>query len=163
MQENKKLPSVWLSFLPLLILIGLLVLVLSVFGTDALSGASQIALLVTSACCILLGLCAKTMKWEDFDKYCTWLFSLLSLVEQRTNIAHYSPTQIRIYGYMGEYLLNVWVRAMNKRRIYKPVLWFNDTGDFWGGSLVKYKLRCLFNDVAVWFAKDRSRIFRLKK
>ena len=68
MQENKKLPSVWLSFLPLLILIGLLVLVLSVFGTDALSGASQIALLVTSACCILLGLCAKTMKWEDFER-----------------------------------------------------------------------------------------------
>ena len=68
MQENKKLPSVWLSFLPLLILIGLLVLVLSVFGTGALSGASQIALLVTSACCILLGLCAKTMKWEDFER-----------------------------------------------------------------------------------------------
>lgn len=103
------------------------------------------------------------MKWSDFDQYCHWLFSLLSLVEKKKNISHYSPAQIRIYGYMGEYLLNVWVKAMNKKRLYKPVIWFNDTGDFWQGSLLKYRIRCLFNDIAVWFAKDRSRIFRLKK
>ena len=103
------------------------------------------------------------MKWSDFDQYCHWLFSLLSLVEKKKNISHYSPAQIRIYGYMGEYLLNVWVKSMNKKRLYKPVIWFNDTGDFWQGSLLKYRIRCLFNDIAVWFAKDRSRIFRLKK
>lgn len=103
------------------------------------------------------------MKWEDFDKYCNWLFSLLALVEKRTKISHYSPTQIRIYGYMGEYLLNVWTEAMNIKRIYKPVIWFNDTGDFWNNSLLKYRVRCLFNNIAVWFAKDRSHIFRLKK
>ena len=67
MQEKKKLPPVWLSFLPLIVLVLLLFFVLSAFGGDALSGASQIALLVTSACCILLGMAAKTMKWSDFE------------------------------------------------------------------------------------------------
>lgn len=103
------------------------------------------------------------MRWDDFDNYCSWLFPLLALVEKRTNISHYSPNQIRIYGYMGEYLLNVWTTAMKIKRIYKPVIWFNNTGDFWNGSILKYKLRCIFNDIAVWFAKDRSRIFRLSK
>lgn len=67
MQEKKKLPPVWLSFLPLILLVLLLFFVISAFGSDALSGASQIALLVTSACCILLGMAAKTMQWEDFE------------------------------------------------------------------------------------------------
>ncbi|MCM1108851.1 MAG: hypothetical protein NC388_07335 [Clostridium sp.] len=65
--EEKKLPSVALAFVPLLILVGLLACVISAFGSDALSGASQIALLTTSACCILLGLVLKTMRWEDFE------------------------------------------------------------------------------------------------
>lgn len=99
------------------------------------------------------------MKWEDFDNYCKWLFPLLSEVEKRLDISHYSPAQIRIYGYMGEFLLNIWIYAMNKKRIYKPVIWFNDNGDFWKSSLLRYKIRCLFNDIAVWFAKERSQIY----
>lgn len=68
MRNDKKLPPVWLSFLPLVILVLLLALVLTSFGSDSLSGASQIALLVTSACCILMGMSVGTMHWEDFEK-----------------------------------------------------------------------------------------------
>lgn len=68
MKEEKKLPPVVWAFVPLLILIVLLVCVISAFGSDALSGASQIVLLVTAACCILIGFVLKTMHWDDFER-----------------------------------------------------------------------------------------------
>lgn len=68
MDGKKKRPPVWAAFIPLVILVGQLVCVVAAFGSDALSGAAQIALLVTSACCVILGLLFKTMHWEDFEK-----------------------------------------------------------------------------------------------
>lgn len=64
---EKKVPSVWFSFVPLAVLIGMLVCVITAFGSDALAGGSQIALLVASAVCVILGFLQKTMKWEDFE------------------------------------------------------------------------------------------------
>lgn len=49
------------------------------------------------------------MKKELMDKYCEWLFKILSLVEEKTDLSDYSPTEARIYGYLSEILLNVWV------------------------------------------------------
>lgn len=68
LKRDRKLPPVWLAFVPLVLLVGLLVCVISAFGSDALSGGSQIALLVTSACCVIIGLLLKTMNWEDFER-----------------------------------------------------------------------------------------------
>ena len=66
--SGRKLLPVWVAFVPLVILVGLLVFVISAFGSDALSGASQIALLTTSAFCVLIGLMLKTMHWSDFEQ-----------------------------------------------------------------------------------------------
>lgn len=44
------------------------------------------------------------------DEYCEWLFSVLSYVEEHTDITGYDRVQGRIYGYIGERLINVWVR-----------------------------------------------------
>lgn len=41
--------------------------VIAAFGSDALSGGSQIALLVASAVCVIIGILYGTMKWEDFE------------------------------------------------------------------------------------------------
>lgn len=41
--------------------------VIAAFGSDALSGGSQIALLVSSAVCVIIGILYGTMKWEDFE------------------------------------------------------------------------------------------------
>lgn len=66
--SGRNLLPVWVAFVPLVILVGLLVFVISAFGSDALSGASQIALLTTSAFCVLIGLMLKTMHWSDFEQ-----------------------------------------------------------------------------------------------
>ena len=66
------------------------------------------------------------MTWQDFDDYCTWLFDILFEVENRINISNYSPFQARIYGFMSEFLLNVWLHKNKILQIRKPVIWFDD-------------------------------------
>lgn len=104
------------------------------------------------------------MCWEDFDKYCTWLFGLLETIEARIDITHYNPVQRRIYGYMGEHLLNVYVEAEKMKKIYRPVIWFSEAADPWKGvPLLKYKLRCMVNNIAVWLMKERGGVFHLSR
>ena len=66
------------------------------------------------------------MTWHDFDEYCNWIFPLLAEVERRTDISHYNPVQMRIYGYMAERLFNVWLYAKRVKLIQRPIIWFND-------------------------------------
>jgi len=65
------------------------------------------------------------MKYGDFEQYCSWLFSILEEVEKRINITTYSPSQQRIWGYMGERLLNVWCAHQKFRTSYRNVLKFS--------------------------------------
>ncbi len=64
----KSLPPIWLACVPLALLVALIACVVSVFGDEALSGASQIALLVASAVCVAIGLFTHRITWEDFNK-----------------------------------------------------------------------------------------------
>ena len=66
------------------------------------------------------------MSWRDFDAYCSWLFHLLQEIENRIDISHYTPVQRRIFGYMAERLLNVWLEANKFQICHKPVIWFSD-------------------------------------
>lgn len=62
------------------------------------------------------------MRWEDFDKYCTWLFSILERLEKRIDLYHHTSFQRRVFGFMAERLMNVWFMANNKKLIHRPIL-----------------------------------------
>ena len=47
---------------------------------------------------------------ETLDQYCTWLFDLLDRIEKRIDISAYDAPHKRVFGYLGEILLNVYVR-----------------------------------------------------
>ncbi len=66
------------------------------------------------------------MKWDDFTKYCEWLFNILFEASRRINIEHYNAIQGRIWGYMSERLLCVYVRHQNMKVKYYPIYWVND-------------------------------------
>ena len=51
------------------------------------------------------------MKTQYFDAYCTWLFDLLFAVESRMDISRYDPYQRRVFGFLGELLLDVWLEG----------------------------------------------------
>ena len=49
------------------------------------------------------------MRRDYFDDYCTWVFRILEEVEKRTDITNYNAVEARIYGYLSELLLDVWL------------------------------------------------------
>ena len=60
-------PSLWVSLIPLFLLICLLVVVIKAFGTDALGGGIQIALLLASAVCVALSTLIYKTPWEQLE------------------------------------------------------------------------------------------------
>ena len=51
---DHKQPHPLVACIPMAVLIGLLVIVITLFGSDSLSGGSQIALLMGMAVCVLI-------------------------------------------------------------------------------------------------------------
>ena len=48
-------------------------------------------------------------KSELFDSYSDWLFNILFNVERNLDISEYSPSEARVFGYISELLLDIWV------------------------------------------------------
>ena len=63
----KPIPSPIISFVPLIVLVALLSVTITAFGDAALSGASQICLLVASAVCATIGMWRYAIPWKDFE------------------------------------------------------------------------------------------------
>lgn len=51
------------------------------------------------------------MRKDYLDEYCTWLFDVLQELENRTDITNYNVIEARIYGYISELLLDVWLET----------------------------------------------------
>ena len=64
----KRLPPLWLSCVPLVLLVALIACVVSIFGDEPLSGASQLALLVATASCVCIGIARRLITWKDFEQ-----------------------------------------------------------------------------------------------
>ena len=67
MSKQKK-PNPFLSLLPLVLLVGMLVFVIRTFGSEALEGASQVALLLASGCCVAIGMGVLHIPWKHFER-----------------------------------------------------------------------------------------------
>lgn len=51
------------------------------------------------------------MRRDCFNAYCTWLFHVLSEVEKRLDISGWDKSEARVYGYISELLLDVWLET----------------------------------------------------
>lgn len=51
------------------------------------------------------------MRFDLLDRYCTWLFNVLSDLENRLDFSSYSDYDKRVFGFIGERLLDVWVET----------------------------------------------------
>ena len=49
------------------------------------------------------------MTREKCDEYCTWLFDLLGALEEKVDVSHYDSFQARVFGRVGELMLDVWL------------------------------------------------------
>lgn len=76
-------------------------------------------------------------KADIFNGYCQWLFDILFEVEKRTDISSYTKEEARIYGYLSERLLGVWVEHNNLN--IKEFQSINPERD-WGLRFLMYRI-----------------------
>lgn len=63
-----KKPSPLVSFIPIALLVGLLFITIRLFGSDALSGGSQVCLLTATAVCSAIGFGCYRVRWCDIEE-----------------------------------------------------------------------------------------------
>lgn len=51
------------------------------------------------------------MRKDFFDDYCAWLFDVLFALEERLDISGYSKYDARVFGFVSERLLDVWIET----------------------------------------------------
>lgn len=62
------------------------------------------------------------MRRDLLDSYCTWLFDLLFQMESRIDIQSYDSYNQRVYGFLAERLLDVWIEANHVPYTEMPVV-----------------------------------------
>lgn len=60
------------------------------------------------------------MKKEQYDKYCTWMFDILGKVEEQLDISDYDTYEARVYGFISELLLDVWLKVNQPKVVEVP-------------------------------------------
>ena len=63
----KRIPSPLLSLVPILVLVTLLFVTIHTFGSDALSGGSQVVLLTATAVCCLIAMGYSKVRWKAIE------------------------------------------------------------------------------------------------
>ena len=80
------------------------------------------------------------MKKNLADAYCRWLFDVLFELERRLDISDYNDYDARVFGFVGERLLDVWIEAEEIPYIELPVMYMEHQN--WlikGGNFLKRK------------------------
>lgn len=80
------------------------------------------------------------MRRDRLDAYCAWLFDILFELERRLDISAYSANDQRVFGFVGERLLDVWIEKNGIRYAELPCMFMERQN--WlvkGGSFLKRK------------------------
>lgn len=68
-------------------------------------------------------------KKETFNAYCSWLFDILFAVEDRIEVCGRDVYQARVFGFLSERLLDVWI-TYNKIKIYETEVEFLEMNSY---------------------------------
>lgn len=79
------------------------------------------------------------MKKEIFDAYCDWLFDILFKLEQQLDISAYNDYNKRIFGFISERLLDVYIEANHISYKELPVLFMEE--EHWGKKIAAFLKR----------------------
>lgn len=83
------------------------------------------------------------MRRPQFDAYCEWLFDVLFELERRLDIASYSPYDARVFGFVSERLLDVWLAVQGDVRVVElPIVHLES--QHWPRKALSFLKRKLF-------------------
>lgn len=80
------------------------------------------------------------MKREYADDYCKWMFDILFELENRLDISSYSPYDARVFGFVSERLLDIWLETKGYEYKELPYI-FMESQNWWkkGKEFLKRK------------------------
>lgn len=80
------------------------------------------------------------MKRALLDAYCEWLFGILFELERRLDISAYSQNDARVFGFVAERLLDVWLAGAGVKSVVEmPVLHLES--QHWPMKVIRFLLR----------------------
>ncbi len=80
---------------------------------------------------------------DIFDSYCEWLFDVLFELEKRLDISKYKPFEARVFGRIGELLLNVYVEKNGIAYKEVPFLFMEEPR--WDKKIVNFLMAKFFH------------------
>ncbi len=82
------------------------------------------------------------MKKKPLNEYCNWMFDILSKVEEQTDISSYSTYEKRVYGFLSELLLDIWLDHNTEYSVKEVKYVFMEHTNWLikGGKFLKRKL-----------------------
>lgn len=81
------------------------------------------------------------MRRELSDSYCEWLFDILFELERRLDISSYNDQDKRVFGFVSERLLDVWIEKNNVK--YKDIPYIFLEKQNWVTKVLNFILRKL--------------------
>ena len=79
------------------------------------------------------------MRRSLFDGYCAWLFDILFELERTLDISGYSPYDARVFGFVSERLLDVWIEAERVDYVERAVV--NLESQHWTTKIARFLAR----------------------
>ena len=82
------------------------------------------------------------MKKDKFDEYCAWLFDILFELEKRLDISTYNKNDSRVFGFVSERLLDVWIETNGYQYKNMPYVFMEEQN--WiikGSKFIKRKMK----------------------
>lgn len=76
------------------------------------------------------------MKKDKFNEYCEWLFDILFELEKRLDITEYSAYDARVFGFVSERLLDVWIMTNDYDYIDMPYVFMEKQN--WGVKILNF-------------------------
>lgn len=76
------------------------------------------------------------MPWKMFSDYCAWLFDILFELEKRVNISSYNDYDSRVFGFIAERLVDVYVERNHIRVKELPYVFMDD--EHWGKKILGF-------------------------
>lgn len=81
------------------------------------------------------------MKRKPLDQYCQWMFAILSKLEQELDTSNYDQYESRVFGFISERLLDVWLLVNNQYQTTEVNFVFMEKQNWLkkGGTFLKRK------------------------